>query len=184
QVFYRGGPAINYAFASASPAATSPSYSEIMKMSDADGRNWSYLATEEAFQYVREMERKNLFIPLVGDFSGPKAIRSIARYLKDHNANLSAFYASNVETYLNDGQARNFYASLLTLPTDSTTMCIRYVDYMHNAALPSWALGGSFIQVVSPMSDLTRLASGGGMPAFGGVVDFVGGPSPGADPRV
>jgi hypothetical protein len=46
------------------------------------------------------MHRKNLIIPLVGDFTGPKAIRAIARYLKDHNAEVTAFYVSNVEEYI------------------------------------------------------------------------------------
>ena len=49
QVFYRGGPAINYEFASASPATNSLSYTQIMTLSDAAGRNWSYLATEASF---------------------------------------------------------------------------------------------------------------------------------------
>jgi hypothetical protein len=140
QVLYRGGPAITYEFASASPATGSPTYAQIMNFTDAAGHNWSYLAAEENYQYVREMQRNNLFVPLVGDFSGPKAIRSVAQYLKQHNANVSAFYASNVESYLSDRQTQSFYASLLTLPTDSTTMVVRYVDYMHSASLPSWAV--------------------------------------------
>jgi len=90
QVFFRGGPAINYSFASISPATSTPSYLQNMTMSDDAGHHWSYLATEENFQYVRELQRKNLFVPLVGDFSGPTTIRSIARYLKEKNANVSA----------------------------------------------------------------------------------------------
>src|SRR4029078_5063078 len=97
QVFFRGGPAINYGFASVTPAASTPTYTQIATMSDDLGHNWSYLATEENFQYVREMQRKNLIIPLVGNFAGPSAIRSIAKYLKEYAANVSAFYASNVE---------------------------------------------------------------------------------------
>ena len=65
----RCGPAMTYEFASASPATTSPSYAQIMNLADADGHNWSYLAAEDTFQYVHEMQRKNLIVPLVGDFS-------------------------------------------------------------------------------------------------------------------
>jgi hypothetical protein len=183
QVFYRGGPAINYNFASASPAASSPSYVEIMNLTDANGRNWSYLANEETFLYVKEMQRKNMIIPLVGDFSGPKAIRSVGQYLKQRNANVSTFYASNVESYLDDRQTRNFYASLLTLPTDSTSMVVRYVDYMNNMHLPPWATGGQFIQVVSPMSDLVGLARPGVLPAYRDLLRLVKDPAPGAVPR-
>ncbi len=52
-----------------------------MTMSDEHGHNLSYLATEQTFQYVRDMHRKNLLVPLVGNFAGPTTIRSIARYL-------------------------------------------------------------------------------------------------------
>src|SRR5262249_44109486 len=179
QVFFRGGPAINYSFASASPAVSTPSYSQIATMSDDNGHNWNYLATEENFRYMREMQRKNLFVPLVGDFSGPKTIRSVARYLKEHNANVSAFYASNVETYLDEKQIRNFYASLLSLPIDSTTTTIRYVDFMHNSAIPWWNPSLSYLQVVSPMSALANLASGGKMPAFNEVLRLIPDPSAG-----
>jgi len=178
RVFFRGGPAINYSFASASPAASTPSYSQIATMADDDGHNWSYLATEESFLYVREMQRKNLFVPLVGDFSGPTTLRSIARYLREHNANVSAFYASNVETYLDEKQIRKFYASLLSLPTDSTTATIRYVDFMHNAEIPWWNPSLSYLQVVSPMSVLVNMASAGNMPNYHDVLRTIPDPSP------
>jgi hypothetical protein len=118
-------------------------------------------------------------VPLVGDFSGPTTIRSIARYLKEHNANVSAFYASNVETYLDEKQIRNFYASSLSLPTDSTTTTIRYVDFMHNTEILWWNSSLSYLQVVSPMSVLANLASGGKMPAYSDVLRLIPDPSPG-----
>ena len=46
------------------------------------------------------MEQKNLLIPLVGNFGGPKAIRAVGTYLKEHGAIVGAFYLSNVEQYL------------------------------------------------------------------------------------
>jgi hypothetical protein len=179
QAFYRGGPTMN-SNTGPGPATGTPSYADLMTMTDAAGYNWSYLETEERYRYMREMHRKNLFIPLVADFAGPRTIRSIARYLKEHNANVSAFYGSNVESYLNEAQTRNFYGNLLALPTDSTTMVIRFVDYMHNMELPSWARGGSFIQVASPMSDLTRLASGGTLPAYHDLLRLINDPAPGS----
>jgi len=177
QVFFRGGPAINYSFASISPATSTPSYLQNMTMSDDAGHHWSYLATEENFQYVRELQRKNLFVPLVGDFSGPTTIRSIARYLKEKNANVSAFYASNVESYLDEKQTTAFYANLLSLPIDSTTTTIRYVDFMHNTVLPWWISSLSYIQVVSPMSDLANLSRAGNMPTYNDVLRLIKDPS-------
>jgi hypothetical protein len=183
QVFFRAGPAIDYSFASASPAVSTPTYKEIMTLTDANGRNWSLLNNEETFQYVKEMQRKNMIVPLVGDFSGPKTIRSVGQYVKQRSANVSTFYASNVESYLDDRQLQNFYTSLLTLPTDSTTMVVRYVDLMNNMHLPSWAAGGQYIQVVSPMSDLVGFARPGILPAFRDLLQLVKDPAPGALPR-
>ena len=181
QVFFRGGPAINYGFASTTPAASTPSYLQIVTMSDDEGHNWSYLATEESFQYLREMQRKNLIVPLVGNFSGPTTIRSIARYLKEHNANVSAFYASNVESYLDEKQTRDFYSNLLSLPSDSTTTTIRFVDFMHNTVLPWWNPSRSYLQVVSPMSDLANLSGAGKMPTYNDLLRLIKDPSPGAN---
>jgi hypothetical protein len=180
QVFFRGGAAINYSFASTSPATSTPSYTQIATMTDDEGHNWSYLATEENFQYVREMQRKNLFVPLVGNFAGPTTIRSIARYLKENNANVSAFYASNVESYLDEKQTRDFYGNLLSLPVDATTTTIRYVDFMHNTALTWWNASLMYIQVVSPMSDLVNLANAGRIPVYNELLKRIKEPSSGS----
>src|SRR3989449_7107042 len=61
-------------------------YADLMTATDQQGQARSYLASEENFQVVRELERKNLIIPVVGDFSGLKALRNVARYLKEHGA--------------------------------------------------------------------------------------------------
>ena len=179
QVFFRGGPAINYGFASATPAVSTPTYTQLVAMADEQGRNWSYLATEEAFQHVREMQRKNLFVPLVGDFAGPNAIRNIAKYLKEQNANVSAFYASNVETYLDERQTRDFYGNLLSLPTDSTTTVIRFVDRNRASVMPWWNPSMEYTQAVSPMSDLVNLARGGSFPAYTDIIRLIKDPSSG-----
>jgi hypothetical protein len=130
QVFSRGGPGINYAFASPSPPGGPPAeatYSRLMNTTDITGRNSSFLATEENYLYVREMQRKNLIVPLVGDFAGPAVIRNIGRYLTEHKATVGVFYISNVETYLNDTQKQAFYDNVTTLPVDSSSMFIRHI---------------------------------------------------------
>jgi hypothetical protein len=103
-----------------------PSYAEVITSTDPAGRNWSYLASEENYRSVREMQQRNLIVPLVGDFAGPKAIRAAGQYLKDHDASLSAFYVSNVEQYLTPvAKLQSFYANVATLPLNSTSTFIR-----------------------------------------------------------
>jgi hypothetical protein len=91
-----------------------------------DGRLWSYLATEENYRAVRSLHQKNLIVPIVGDFAGPKALRGVGRYLTEHDATVSVFYVSNVEQYLTPvTKLQNFYANVATLPITPTSMFIR-----------------------------------------------------------
>jgi len=114
----------------------SPSYTELMTETDDTGREWSYLASEANYRFIRDLENSNLIVPLTGDFGGPKAIRAIGQYLKDHDAVVSAFYTSNVEGYLfqggdrrgnPNGGAAKFYDNAAALPLDMTSTFIRWV---------------------------------------------------------
>jgi hypothetical protein len=125
-VFLRGGPRMDYAYASSSPNNSVPSYYNLMVATDGRGKNWSYLETEDRYQYIRDMQLKNLIIPLVADFGGPKTINTIAQYLKDHGALVSVFYISNVEDYLNSLWPQ-YRANLAALPTDASTLLIRFI---------------------------------------------------------
>jgi hypothetical protein len=103
-----------------------PTYADVMKATDADGRTWSYLSTEASYQAIRELQQKNLIVPLVGDFAGPKAIRAVGQYLKEHDAVLSTFYVSNVEQYLTPlPKLQSFYGNVATLPLEPSSTFIR-----------------------------------------------------------
>jgi hypothetical protein len=49
---------------------------------------------------VRDLERRNGVVPIVGDVAGRKALRAVGQYLRGKRALVSAFYVSNVEEYL------------------------------------------------------------------------------------
>ena len=108
---------------------TNPTYAQLMAATDLTGELQSYLASEENFRIVRELEQKNLVVPVVGDFAGSKAIRGIGQYVRQHGAIVNTFYVSNVERYLFDQgeQGRQFYANASTLPMDSSSIFIRAV---------------------------------------------------------
>jgi hypothetical protein len=125
-VFLRGGPRMDYAYASSSPNNSVPSYYNLMVTTDGRGKNWAYLETEDRYKYIRDMQLKNLIIPLVADFGGPKTIKTIAQYLKDRSALVSVFYISNVEDYLNASWPQ-YRANLAALPIDDSTLLIRFV---------------------------------------------------------
>lgn len=93
---------------------------------DASGNPRSFLSSEENFQYVKDLHRRNLIVAVSGDFAGPKAIRAIGAWLHSHGAVLSAFYVSNVEQYLfQDGKDAAFYDNVATLPVNEASVFIR-----------------------------------------------------------
>lgn len=72
------------------------------------------------------MHRRNLIVPVVGDFAGPKAIRAVGKYVRDHGEAVSVFYVSNVEPYLFvAGTWRRFYDSLQTVPFTESAIFVR-----------------------------------------------------------
>jgi hypothetical protein len=86
-----------------------------MVNSDRAGKRWAYLETEERYQYIKTIQRKNLIVPLVADFAGPKTLKALAKYLKEHESTVSVFYISNVEDYL-DGKWGSYVENLKALP--------------------------------------------------------------------
>jgi hypothetical protein len=128
--FYQGGPQMDYKFASATPTQRVPSFVGLMTTDDHTGTNWNFLATKAAYDRVRDMQNRNVIVPLVGDFAGPKTLRAIASYLKKHNAFVSVFYISNVEYYVQqEGRKwKSYQANLAALPTDSKSTFIRWTS--------------------------------------------------------
>ena len=132
QAFFAGGPDLTYNGVGAGAGfgrGRMPSYAELMQMTDGEGQNRSYLGNEENFKILQDLENKNLIVPIVGDFAGPKAIRAVATYLKDHDARVTAFYVSNVEQYLfqQNDDWNKFYLNVALLPVDATGTFIRSV---------------------------------------------------------
>lgn len=101
-------------------------YADLMMAEDGNGTNRSYLANEENFRVLKDLESKNLLVPVVGDFGGSKAIREVGKYLKSIDGVVSAFYLSNVEQYLSqDGKTVAFLANVASLPLDESSTFIR-----------------------------------------------------------
>ena len=110
-------------------ARDQPTYAELMTATDARGTPRGFLSSEEAFTFVKDLEARNLIVPVVGNFAGPKAIRAVGAYLKQKGVLVSAFYFSNVEEYLRlAGTWRDFCANLSTLPVDDTSTLIRSIQ--------------------------------------------------------
>jgi hypothetical protein len=127
--FYWYGPIIQYWSSTGGRGfRDAPTYVDLMIADDGKGQGRSFLATEENFKVLKDLHAKNLFVPIVGNFAGPKALRAVGRYIRDRNGVVSAFYLSNVEQYLSrEGRWYSFCANVATLPLDHTSTFIRSV---------------------------------------------------------
>jgi hypothetical protein len=124
--FHKFGPGIFYTASINGRPGSAITYAALMAATDTVGRNRTYLASEENFTLVKALEQSNLIVPIVGDFAGPKALRSVGAFLKEHGVTVSAFYVSNVEEYLQrNGVWPKFSANVASMPLDPASLFIR-----------------------------------------------------------
>lgn len=111
-----------------------PNYADLMTETDSLGVHRSYLASDEAYATIRDMQIRNVIIPFTGDFAGSKALRAFGTYVRDHGSVVQAIYVSNVEQYLfqDPDDWRKYYENVATLPIDSTTVFIRSASQGYN----------------------------------------------------
>ena len=123
-----------------------PNLRNLLGMRDLKGKQGSFLASREDYDFVRGMQRRNLIIPVVGDFAGKKALAAVGDYLRKRKLTVSVFYVSNVEIVLFDwgsfAQFADFVANVKKLPTDEKSLLMRSTfSYTgHPARLPGYQL--------------------------------------------
>jgi hypothetical protein len=108
-----------------------PSLKELALQTDLKGKTGNFLASADDYNFVREMQKKNLIIPVVGDFGGAKALAAIGDYLRKNGMTVTAFYTSNVEQYLFDSAVfEGFAKNVKKLPINDKSLFIRAVFHM------------------------------------------------------
>ena len=124
--FYHAGPNLSYNMNMGGFRGRFPTYAMIMLETDGTSHR-SYLASESNYRFIKEMEANNLIVGVTGDFTGPKALRAVGSYVRDHHATITAFYVSNVEFYLfrQGDDWKHFYANVATLPLDESSTFVR-----------------------------------------------------------
>ena len=123
--FHYFGPAINYNSSSGGGGGRGAmtTYASLMTATDGAGVSRSFLANETLYGVLRDLHLRNLVVPIVGDFAGPKAIRSVGKYLRSAGATVTAFYLSNVEQYLGQNSVWQYFCNnvaILPLNDEST----------------------------------------------------------------
>ena len=119
-----------------------PTFKELLTQGDLNGKPGNFLASNDDYEFVRGMQRKNLIIPVVGDFAGPKALAGVGDYLRKNGFTVTAFYTSNVEMVLfQNGIYEAYAANLKKLPCNDRSLIIRAVfsRYQHPSRLENYS---------------------------------------------
>jgi hypothetical protein len=123
--FFEAGPDLTYSMGGRRGRAF-PTYADLMVAADDGGVARSYLATEASYHVLRDLQQRNLIVPVVGDFAGPKAFKAVGAYLASRGLTVTALYTSNVESYLFRNDVwRGFYGNLAALPADGRSLLVR-----------------------------------------------------------
>ncbi len=175
-VFYLAGPALNYSSGQGGYGNNyrrMPTFAMIASTTDETGRNLGFLGSDSAYRVVRDMHRRNLIVPLVGNFSGPHALRAVGAWLGERGARVGAFYVSNVEQYLfrqGDDWSR-FYGNVSTLPLDDDSRFIRSTSGgMRTYGSTSNGPVMMMQQLLSPIGPLVNAARAGELMGYQDVI--------------
>ena len=105
---------------------TYPSLGDNFAATDAESGATSFLGSEESFARVRRLVLENRVLPIVGDFGGTHALRTVADDMRARELQLGVFYTSNVEQYLFEAHTYgNFVANVSAMPRDDDSRLVR-----------------------------------------------------------
>lgn len=136
------------------PRSYYPTYGELLLETDREGHHGNFLAAEDAYQFVRALEQRDLIIPVVGNLSGASALTKIGELLDERGEKLSAFYTSNVEFYLfGDGTFPRYFENLRRIPHTPKSIVIRSMFDGYAFTAPPGYYSESLTQPIDELLD-------------------------------
>ena len=165
--FIDAGPGLRFETHGRAPQPYYPTYRQLLLERDLEGRQASFLASEQRYGNVRMLQRAGKIVPVVGDLGGPHAIRAIGAWLRARKIPVSAFYTSNVEFYLmQDGSFGRFAANVAALPLATRSALIRSYFPGRWGPHPDAARGYHATQLVQRADAFVREAAGSGYSSY------------------
>ena len=173
QAFFDAGLELRFTSLGRAPRPYYPTLKGLLLEHDLTGKQLTYLANEDDFQFVKSLEDRNLVIPVVGNLAGDHALREIGRVMSERGEKVSALYVSNVEFYLmREGSFDAFAASVRTLPHDSRSVIIRsYFGGGFYGAHPQSVPGYFSTQLLQTVDTFVAESAKGGYSTY---MDLVG----------
>ncbi len=165
RTFVDGGLALKFQTFGRPPQSSYPTYRDLLVQTDPQGRQRSFLASEDDYAFVRSLETRDLVIPVVGDLSGPSALAAIGHLMTERHERLGAFYASNVESYLfGSGKFDAFVRNLARLPRTPESVIIRSVFGVYGPQ------GRGSTSVVQRVGELVEAHAAGHIRSYGDLI--------------
>ena len=173
--FFAAGPDLTYSYGQGGFAYAirgMPTYAYLQLESDEEGTRHGYLASEANYRTLKDLQSRNLIVPLVGNFAGEKTLRTVGRYLSEHGQTVKILYTSNVEQYLfrQGSDWSRFYSNVATLPISSASTFIRSVP-ANNVVYPRNPNSRS-AQFVSPIGELVTAFRNGRLNSYYDVIEM------------
>ncbi len=156
--FMRSGSGLRFTSYGRGPRSYYPTIRELYLEKDLAGKEASFLAREEDFRFLQELERRGRVIPVVGDFGGSTAFRRIGKFLEDRSEKVTLFYTSNVEFYIFRQQVfRRYAANVRSLPWAKKGLVIRsYFGGVMGQAHPQARPGYASVQLLQTADNFLK----------------------------
>lgn len=124
--FIAAGLSLKFNSTGRAPQWNYPTYRDLLLETDLTGMRRSFMATEDDFLFLKSLQARDLLIPVVGDLTGPTAVKAVGRFVADREETVSAFYVSNIEFYLfGQGGFGRFVENLGSLPRRDASLIVR-----------------------------------------------------------
>ena len=168
QAFFDAGLELRFTSLGRAPRPYYPTLKTLLLERDLSGKQLTYLAREEDFQFLKALQERNLVVPVVGNLAGPHALREIGKVVAERGEKMSALYVSNVEFYLmREGTFDNFAASVRTLPRNNRSVIIRsYFGGGFYGSHPQSVPGYFSTQLLQTMESFATEAAKGGYASY------------------
>ena len=170
--FIRSGLDLRFQSHGRTPRFFYPDHRQLFSETDLEGRQVSFMASAEAFRVVKELQDKNLVVPVVGDLAGSHALGAIGRHVEQMGLTVSALYSSNVEFYLWQAHTfEQFAETVAGLPASERSVLIRsHFGGGFRTPHPQSQPGYYSTQLLQRIVDFRDAVQAGGFSSYGDVV--------------
>jgi len=171
RAFFGAGLDIRYSSYHRPPRSIYPPYRDLLLETDLAGNQQNYFNSEDDFQFLKKLEDQDMVVPVVGDLSGPQAMKAIGQYIAEIKERVSAFYVSNVEFYLQrQGTFDKFVENVRSLPIDSRSVIIRSYFNYYAPAHPQAEPNHFSTQLMERIDDLIKQCAAGDCDSYNDIV--------------